>query len=69
MDKEFSDSYPVKFLLPLLFESELSDGLNLFGVNEVEKGSDGEDILGENQVFKDVVTVNLVLLILHCFRL
>ena len=69
IDKEFSDSYPVKFLLSLLLESELSDGLNLLGVNKVEKGSDGEDILGENQVFNDVMTVNLVLLFLHCFRL
>lgn len=49
--KKFSYSYPVKFLLPLLFESELSDDLNLFGVDEVEKGSDGEYILAKNQVF------------------
>ena len=49
--KEFSDSYPIKFLLPLLFKSELSDRLNLFGVDEVEEGSDAEYILAENQVF------------------
>lgn len=46
--EQFSNSDSIKLLLPLPLQSLLSDGFDLLGLQEIQKGGDCEYILAEN---------------------